>query len=460
MKKSNNNDLMIIKDFFKKPCISHDFCFPKTCFKSRLYNDCNTFRFNVYLGGKFRPYTFFGKKYKEFMSDGNNIDEFLTKFRTIDSYKSSGCISYTDIYKTTELNNFNFHNLCNTKPKTHLSWIYKEYYEKFKNHVNVLHKKYKYFAYIDISDYYGNIYTHFLKGIGCENIENFNNYKYKYKHINDSNDAKWFKQNSPYWIINFFKAFEKNLNYCKETKGIAMGNGISNFVAELFNKMIDFFVHNITNELDLKTVRYRDDIYIYGNKKEDIHIKYLVYCNILCTANLFINSHKSHDGIETTKKSSPFSDEDKEYSERQKLLQNNSNQFLCKAYYFCKNNPKSNLIFNLLIRAINHDKISDKTINHLINIFNKSETNVMPYLIAFIDRYPKLYSKFSKQINPWFLSESDKIWIWCFEKKHKFKSKISNRCEELIKMFNLDKYFTDNIEDINFLHDCDKWNYG
>ena len=82
----------------------------------------------------------------------------------------------------------------------------------------------------------------------------------------------------------------------------------------------------------------------------------------------------------------------------------------------------------------------------------------MPHIISIIDKNSEFYSDFLKQIKNKDLSELDQVWIYCFEKKHKLTSKLSDKCLETIKAKKLQEYF--DPTNIDFVKDSDWWNYG
>ena len=267
MNKENKikNQLYIIKQFFRHPCIMFNVIFPISAFK-KILHATHTFKLDMRWKGKMRSYTFFGQSYYDFLNDKKSQD-FLVNFREIPSYTKSCCLSYTDLYNLDNLKKFN-----NLYPKklTYTKWIYKEHYKKWSDNVDELMKQYKYYAYIDIESYYDEIYTHFLFGIEVKDIKTFNDYEENYR------NKEWLKDHITTSVFDFFKSFEKHMNHNNQTKGIAIGNGISDFVAELYNKMIDFFVTSNSNLKEIKILRYRDDIYIFLEIIKIMLINYMI----------------------------------------------------------------------------------------------------------------------------------------------------------------------------------------
>ena len=389
---------------------------------------------------------FFGKNYYDFLND-NKSQDFLVNFRKIPSYTKSHCLSYTDLYNLDKLKKFN-----NLYPKklTYIKWIYKEHYKKWSDKIDKLMSQYKYHAYIDIDNYYNDIYTHFLYGVEVKDIKTFEEYMENY------NKEEWLKDNTTESVHDFFKSFESHMNYKLQSSGIGIGNGISDFIAELYNKMIDFFVTSNSNLKEIEILRFRDDIYIFGNNKNNVNRLYDCYDKTLNKVNLHINTGKSHWAKKWTKREKKIKYVEDDF--RHKLLKNKTELWSVKALKFCNKYPKSNKIFVLLQQIRKDEKITNKTIKNLANIFKKSKTNVMTHIISIIDTHSELYSDFLKQIKNKSLTDLDYVWIYCFEKKHKLTSKLSNKCLKTIKKFKLETYF--DPTNIDFVKDSDGWNYG
>lgn len=149
-------------------------------------------------------------------------------------------------------------------------------------------------------------------------------------------------------------------------------------------------------------------------------------------------------------------------------MSNKKYTYLKKSIFFVNKYPQSNLIFNLLKQVYLQEQVYKKEhIQSLIDIFENSQTNVLPLILSILDMIKKnkmencLY--FLKQISndKDKLSDSDKIWILCFMKKNKLKLQL-NIWDKCFKDLwdKLCKYFTNNNQKNNLFHDADKWSYG
>lgn len=430
--------------FFKHKSVRWNFSFPKSCFKN--INTIPSFRMTIRVKGAMRNFAFMGKEYNDFLND-NNIKIFFKKFWKIKTYKNSGVRSFTDIYSLDSMIRFNAKINQNM---TYSKLMYNNW-KQFKELKDNLSKTLKFCAYIDLAHFYDQIYSHFLYGIQVQKIEDFQEYEQKF------NDDDFLKKKTKQYINHFFKAYEYHLNIKKQSPGINIGNGVSDFVAELFCKMVDYFwIHKRKISKSICILRFRDDLFIFGNEKKDVDILYNEYNNILPKIKLCINENKSYNAREV------ISEVDSAFEYREKLLQKNFN-YLKNANSFVKKYPESNYIYFLLQKSYLHSKITKKDFRYFKTIYEYSNTNVLPWILAIIDHNGNkkifdMYKKFINNIEFSKLSDSDKIWIWCFEKKNKINSEKYYKCESLVKDLKLYNNWCE--QNIDLYLDADSWQYS
>ena len=440
----------LMVDFFKHDSVKLTVPFPISCFKNDIWNNLKPFKFDALIKGQKRDVVFLGKNYNDFLTH-NNVFKFLKSFRKIKSYKANnGCFSYTDIYELNKIKNFK--EKFNNNKSSYSQEMY-GYWKIFKKRANELNKQYKYHAYIDIQSYYDSVYTHFLYGIQTKNINKFLEFE------ENHNVKEWKEKNTKEWCNIFFKAFESKISYCRQSHTLAIGNGISDFLAELYNKLIDFFT--MPKKIGkLTIIRFRDDIYIFGNEEETINKLYRKYQSILNKLHLHINEAKSY---EATEEKIEFYEKEEEY---RNLLKNKKHTYLQISKMFTVKYPKSNLIFDLLKKVYQNNEVKIKQhVKSLSEIFNKSRTNVLPLILSIIDKIKKdkkkMFYFFWNDISKKDLSESDWIWILCFKWKNQIEIQSdigNNNFNQSFKK--LMSFLKDNNKEINLYYDADKWSYG
>ena len=153
------------------------------------------------------------------------------------------------------------------------------FWERIEQESLILSLEYNKLLSVDISNFYGSIYTHIIPWA-----------------IHGEEEAKDNRGNS--LLGNEIDKTFRCMNY-GETVGIPQGNVISDFISELILVYLDFLLYERLNDLNLeyKILRYRDDyrIFTLDKKTENIIKKELV---------LILQRHKLALGESKTKSSS------------------------------------------------------------------------------------------------------------------------------------------------------------
>lgn len=438
-------------DFFNNSSVKITCPFPKTCFIKQNINLRSEFSYLVH--GKERLFYISTQKYNEFLS--LNIDKIVNYIYGFDyQLKRDRNIftSFTDIYPKT------------FKPIYKKKWTYAKYmYEQWDKFISCISEKssnYKYCKYIDIENFYRNIYTHFIYSLG---IKSFNEFK-QIKFFNKKQREKHFK--APHF--SFLKKIEEKIRtkicFGCETCGLPIGNGISDLIAEQLLLVIEYYLQELANrQTGFEIVRFRDDIFVFSNSKKVITSIFNKLKEVLLQFKIFINYDKTTAILSNKRKAKLIYEKSYEHERifKDKLIRKFGNNLISVKKFVAKH-PSSNKVFTILRNIVNSSKrLSINEVKHLISIYKKSCTNIMPWIICIIDktRDKLIVRRFLKLIKNVQLSESDIIWINCLAKKYKSEDsslKFINSNTNLYVKEVIDKI---NISVANFKIDADTFNY-
>lgn len=415
------------KSLFKCPSVRYAIIFPKSCFKN--LKSCKSFEVETLIKGKHREIVISGYEYDNFFDSTEKVETFFDKIWNLPIFNcSTKFISFTNVFKE----DLNF-IICGKE--TYSLYMFKKW-EEFINVLKSSLSDFTYCSYIDIADFYKNIYIHFIACLGCNDVTSlrkletrkglyFRSYSEEYKWLNDCHKE----------IVNKICIY-------RQTCGLPIGNGLSDAISELILLWIDKNIDNIFVQDDFKLIRYRDDVYIFSNNKTQLQQINFKYKSIMSALRINQNMEKSIDIIKCNKMN--FSSKWYEHEDKYKneiIKEKIDSSIILK---FAQKFPKSNKIYSLFQKYFNSRQTDKNIVMNFVELFNISKTNIIPWIIMILDRKLSIkdYQLFINGINQNLLTESDKIWLWCYEKKNNFCSSLHHIFQETINDKGLNEFFS------------------
>lgn len=438
-------------DFFKDKSVRITCPFPKSSFRKQNINLKS--EISYLIQGKERLFYISTQKYNEFLSlDMDKVIKYLYNFDYLSKRNRNTLISFTDIY------------FKNFKPIYKKKWTYaQQMYEQWTKFIKYAKKNcmvYKYLQYIDIENFYRNIYTHFIYALGINTFEKFK----KIKFFNKKQRDTFFKGNNFSLLRKIEEKIRTKICFASETCGLPIGNGISDFIAEQLLLVVEYYLQQlVNNEKGFRLIRFRDDVFLFGDSKKTINLIYNKFKEVLLQFKIFINYDKT-SAIKSDKNKIKFV-EKREYKKEQIFKEHLIKKMginLETAKKFTAKYPYSNKVFTIFRNILSSEySITLGDLNKLLFLYRKSRTNTLPWLVSILDKTSnkQIIQKFLKLIHKTQLSESDIIWINCLAQKYKINNKslknINNASNQYVRDI-IDKI---NTSTANFLGDTDTFNY-
>ena len=330
------------------------------------------------------------------------------------------------------------------------------WYNNFEQETIKQAMKFRYMYQTDITDCYGSLYTHTIAWacIGKEEAKN--------------------KRDKELWYNKLDACFQAMHN--GQTNGIPQGSILSDFIAELVLGYCDKIASDKIEEKEIKDyliLRYRDDIRVFTNSKEDGEKIIQILSMVLADCNFKLNKQKtffSEDIITDSIK------EEKRYLIEHPCVEKNLQKILMYIYNFSKKFKNCGILRRLLQKFINDlEKVEGKKKEDLQKFIEVNNIEVLisittqiaydnpiaiPVCCNIISKFTslledeektkKIYEDIKKKFNN---KPNDKLlYVWLQrismnvfeeEKTNNFGEKLCESCElcECIKNEKCDKLF-------------------